>query len=196
MSEPSASSLSLTDRLRAYRAAAAPHVARVSAVARHWGARSWTFTQRAARKAAVLAKRGFLATLEVIEKTLLSHSGRERTQAVAVFTLIFAFAVTSVDFLLTGGPEFSQGARAATYTSQASLISARSPAPMGELAYAAPIETTIEPGVIEEAVVTPLSARAPAAQVAGLADAAEPPKPELERAEAPASQPTKAKDEA
>ena len=187
MLERSATLQSLTARLRAYRAAVAPHAAR-----------AWALTKLVAGKTARVSKRIFLATLEVIEKTLLSHSGRERTQAVAVFTLIFAFGVTSIDFLLTGGPELSQGARAAPYTSQASLISARTPTPMGELAYAAPVQTIIGEGVIEDATVTPLSARAPTSpDVADLADAPEALKPELVQTDAPATADrTKAKDAA
>lgn len=187
MLERSATLQTLAARLRAYRAAAAPHVSR-----------AWSLTKLVAGKTARVSKRIFLATLEAIEKTLLSHSGRERTQAVAVFTLIFAFGVTSIDFLLTGGPEFSQGARAAPYTSQASLISARTPTPMGDLAFAAPVQTTVVEGVIEDATVTPLSARAPAsAAVADLADAPEAPKPELVQTDAPASADrTKVKDAA
>ena len=128
--------------------------------------------------------------------TLTFRTGRERTQAVAVFTLIFAFGVTSVDFLLTGGPEVSQGARAAPYTSHVSLISARTPQPMRDLAFAAPVDMIVSPGVIEEANVVPLLARAPM-PVPELADAAPAPKAELERIEAQAATDrTKVKDAA
>jgi hypothetical protein len=193
MLERSATLQSLATRVRAYRTAAAPHVGRAWAVAKLWSARAWAFAKLAARKTAALSKRVFIACLVAIEKTLLSHSGRERTQAVAVFTLIFAFAVTSVDFLLTGGPELSPGATAAPYSAQANLIAARSPRPAAELAFAAPVETTVDEGVIEDATVTPLSARAPEPD---LADAAEPPKPEIERTEAPAAERTKDKGQA
>jgi hypothetical protein len=191
MLERSATLQALATRLRAYRTKAAPHVAKGVATARLWSGRSWAFAKLAARKAAALSKRALIATLTVIEKILLSHSGRERTHAIAVFTLIFAFGVTSVDYLLTGGPELSQGARAAPYTTQASLISARSPRPAAELAFAAAVETTVEEGVIEDATVTPLSARAPAPD---LADAPEPPKAEVERTEALGADRTKVKD--
>jgi hypothetical protein len=48
----------------------------------------------------------------------------------------------------------------------------------------------VDEGVIEDATVTPLSARAPAVD---LANAAEPPKPEIERAETPTTERTKVK---
>jgi hypothetical protein len=193
MLERSATLQSLAARLRAYRTAAAPHAARAWTATKLWSARAWAFAKLAVRTAAALSKRAFIAALILIEKTLLSHSGRERTQAVAVFTLIFAFGVTSVDYLLTGGPELSPGARAAPYAAHTNLIAARSPRADMELAFAAPVETTVEDGVIEEATVTPLSARAPAPD---LADAAEPPKPEIERPETPATERTKVKADA
>lgn len=91
---------------------------------------AWAWTKpraaRAWRQTRAFSKRALIATLMGMEKSLLTHQGRERTQAITVFTLIFAFAVTSVDFLITGGPEFSPGARAATYTSHVDLISPRS----------------------------------------------------------------------
>jgi hypothetical protein len=58
-------------------------------------------------------KRAALVTLEGLETVLLSPSGRERIHATATFSLIFLFAVTSVDFLISGGPEFGAPARAA-----------------------------------------------------------------------------------
>lgn len=191
MLERSAPLQSLTARFSAYRTAAAPHVARAWATTKRRSAQGWAFAKRVASKIAVLSKRALVATLSVIEKTLLSPVGRERVHATAVFTLIFAFGVTSVDFLLTGGPELSPGARAAPYVAQANLISARSPQPMGELAFAAPIETAVQDGVIEDATVTPLSARAPEV----IAAQATPAKAEVERPATP-SEPAKAKDEA
>ncbi|QGZ95719.1 hypothetical protein [Terricaulis silvestris] len=195
MLERSATLQSRIQQLRPYAAAAKAHAARGWAWTKRWSAWAWATAKVLARRAFILFKRALVATLGVIERTLLSERGRERVHATAVFTLIFAFGVTSVDYLLTGGPELSQGARAAPYTAQASLISARSPRPAADLAFAAPVQTTVDEGVIEDATVTPLSARAPA-QASELADAAEPPKPEVERTEAPASERTKVKDEA
>ena len=58
-------------------------------------------------------KRATLAALERIEAVLLSPTGRERVHASATFALILLFAVTSIDVLITGGPEFGAPARAA-----------------------------------------------------------------------------------
>jgi hypothetical protein len=90
---------------------AAPHVARGAVAAKAGARRAWA-----------LAKRMFILALIGVEKALLTHKGRERTQAIAVYTLIFAFFVSSVDFLLSGGPEFGPGAQAAAYTNHVDLI--------------------------------------------------------------------------
>jgi hypothetical protein len=193
MLERSATLQSRIQQLRPYAAAAKAHAVRGWAWTKRWSAWAWATAKVLARRAFILSKRALVATLGVIERTLLSERGRERVHATAVFTLIFAFGVTSVDYLLTGGPELSQGARAAPYTAQASLIAARSPRPAAELAFAAPVETTVDEGVIEDATVTPLFARAPEPD---LADATEAPKPEIERTEAPTSERAKVKDEA
>lgn len=58
-------------------------------------------------------KRGTNAVLGGLEAVLLSPSGRERVHAVSTFALIFMFAVTSVDFLIGGGPDFGTPAQAA-----------------------------------------------------------------------------------
>lgn len=90
---------------------AAPHVARGAAEVKVRAGQAWAFS-----------KRMFIRALVGLEGLLLTHKGRERTQAVAVFALIFGFFVTSVDFLLTGGPEFGPGAQAAAYTTHVDLI--------------------------------------------------------------------------
>lgn len=177
-------------RLRAVGSATAPAAGFAWAVVKNWSARSWAFAKTAARVSVNVAKRSSMSTLVAVERTLLSHSGRERTQAFAVWTLILAFGVTSVDFLLTGGPEFSQGARAAPYVSHASLISARTPQPASELEYAAPVDlAALNEGVVEEATVTPVVARV---EPAALLEAPEAPKAEVERTEGAADR-TKAK---
>jgi len=77
-------------------------------------------TSRAMRKGAV-------AVLAPVESALLSASGRERIHATATFALIFLFAVTSVDFLINGGPEFGAPARAAPSTPAIQAASSSSP---------------------------------------------------------------------
>jgi hypothetical protein len=194
MLERTTSRQSFATRLAAYRAVAAPRFARAWRVTARAAAEFWALAKLVVCRTWRLTKHATNAILNVVEKTLLSASGRERVHATAVFALIFAFGVTSVDYLLTGGPELSQGARAAPYAAQASLISARSPRPAADLAFAAPMDTTIEDGVIEEATITPLSARAPALQpMLGLADA-ENPKAEPAPSETGGADRTKAKD--
>jgi hypothetical protein len=97
------------------------------------------FCFRVARRAAVLAwkaavltfaflRRVLVRVLLAMETTLLDPAGRERVHATSVFALIFAFAVTSVDFLVTGGPEWSADAYAATRGAQVqSIVDAPSP---------------------------------------------------------------------
>ncbi len=167
-------------RLRAVGSATAPAAVFAWAVAKNWAGRSWALAKAAARTSVKFAKSTTASALVATERTLLSHSGRERTQAFAVWALILGFGVTSVDFLLTGGPEFSQGARAAPYVAHANLISARTPRPPSELAFAAPVETTVDEAVVDEATVTQTASRANAAQ---LIDAPNPPKAEIERTE-------------
>jgi hypothetical protein len=65
-------------------------------------------------------KRGLIGTLQGLEAVLLSAPWRERLHAAATFALIFLLAVTSVDFLISGGPEFGAPARIATAPVQAS----------------------------------------------------------------------------
>lgn len=168
-------------RLRAVGSATAPAATFAWAVVKNWAGRTWSKANAAARKSGKVAKGATNSVLVSLERTLLSHSGRERTQAFAVWALILAFGVTSVDFLITGGPEFSQGARAAPYVAPANLISARTPRPLTELAFAAPVEmTTVDEAVVDEATVTQTVSRADAAQ---LIDAPNPPKAEIERTE-------------
>lgn len=191
MAERFASIQTALQRVQPYAVAAREHSARAWAITKRWSAKAWAASKVLVGKAHRVSKRALIATLTVLEKVLLSPSGRERVHATAVFTLIFAFGVTSVDYLLSGGPEFSpSSARAAPYVSQASLISSRSPRPAAELAFAAPVETTIDEGVIEDAVVTPLSA--PARAVVLVED----PKPEPAAADGEAPQRAKNKGDA
>ncbi len=57
-------------------------------------------------------KRWTFQVLGPVETVLLNAASRERIHAAATFTLIFLFAVASVDFLIAGGPEFGVPARA------------------------------------------------------------------------------------
>ena len=73
----------------------------------------------AARGAARITRplrRGLSFVLAGPEKVLLSSAWRERIHASATFAMIFAFAVTSLDFMISGGFDF--GARAAQPQSQ------------------------------------------------------------------------------
>ncbi len=67
---------------------------------------------RAVRRAFTAS--GAPVVLEGVERVLLSPFHRERIYATTTFALIFLFAVTSVDFLISGGPEFGAPARAVT----------------------------------------------------------------------------------
>jgi hypothetical protein len=69
--------------------------------------------RRAVAVTARTSRRWTLIVLERLETVLLNASARERIHATATFALIFAFAVTSVDFMIAGGGEFGSPARAA-----------------------------------------------------------------------------------
>jgi hypothetical protein len=107
------------------------------AVLRH--VHRWLAT--AARISLSALRRATIATLYATERTLLSARGRERTHATAVFTLIFAFAVTSVDFLVTGGPDWEPAPQQrAEQTEPAQAVATSAPMP----ATAAPTSATIQ----------------------------------------------------
>lgn len=57
-------------------------------------------------------KRSVLIALAPFEHALLSAAWRERIHATATFSLIFLFAVSSVDFLVNGAIEFGTPAQA------------------------------------------------------------------------------------
>jgi hypothetical protein len=82
-----------------------------SAAERARNAARWTYHNVVIPTGRAL-RRGTLAALGAVESVLLSASGRERIHASAVFALIFMFAITSVDFLLSGAIEFGTPARA------------------------------------------------------------------------------------
>lgn len=107
--------------------------------------RAWRTIAPPLHSAVRAVRSGIRAGLAPIERTLLSAAGRERIHAVTVFTLIFAFAVTSIDFLVTGGPDFSGGAPR--------------PQQFASAAAASPISTTVTPAP-EPVSIAP----APAAQ--------------------------------
>ena len=86
--------------------------------------RAWAFASRFCRTASATSQRYAGATIGVlrrgtfqllgpVETALLNPVGRDRIHAIATFALIFLFAVTSVDFLISGGPEFGAPTRAA-----------------------------------------------------------------------------------
>jgi len=58
-----------------------------------------------------MLKRGTFHGLGPIERAMLSGKSREFIHATATFVLIFLFAITSVDFLIGGGPDFGSPAR-------------------------------------------------------------------------------------
>jgi hypothetical protein len=130
--------------------------------------RAWTALVRAARWTRAFARRALLATLSTIEGALLSAKGRERVHAVSVFALIFAFAVSSVDLLIAGGPELVSSARAATMNApRMDLIAATSSgrsaeqielAMLDETAAAAPEEVVaLAPAVVPRGEIIPVS---------------------------------------
>ncbi len=70
---------------------------------------------------------------------------RERIAATSAFAFIFGFLVWSVDFLVTGGPEWNPGAQAAEL--QAAYVQVEGPAPA--FADAAPPPMQFEPIALE-----------------------------------------------
>jgi len=101
--------------------------ARAWAAVVRWGGVAGRETWRAAKAFAAFSMRVAAAILLAIETTLLSARGRERVHAMSVFALIFAFAVTSVDMLVTGGPDIIASASAASApTPRVDLIAATS----------------------------------------------------------------------
>lgn len=76
-----------------------------------------------------VVRRTAVAVLEPVESVLLNASARERIHASATFSLIILFAVTSLDFLIAGGPEFGAPARAAQPARH--IVWADAPAPAG-----------------------------------------------------------------
>lgn len=102
-------------RSKAVRAHAwtAPRVAAAHAWTAPRAASAWRMTKTSSIRAFHASRRALHAGLGVVEKVLLSPSGRERTQATAVFALIFAFAITSVDAIITGGMDFAPVVREA-----------------------------------------------------------------------------------
>lgn len=117
----------------------------------------------ALRRARVVSKRAIVIALAPLEAILLSAPTRERIQAGATFALILAFAVSSVDFLLSGGPELNAPGRTAT-----------------QVAYASPISPVVrrdaETAVAENGVIAPetIIAPAPRARVVPTAYTVEP----------------------
>lgn len=118
-----------------------------------------------------VSKRALIATLGGFESVLLSAAWRERLHATATFSLIFLLAITSVDFLISGGPEFGSTARAAAAPIQASNSAPLSQTPV---MFEASPPTELAPELAETTSATvvelsqrfePLPAATPAAAV-------------------------------
>jgi hypothetical protein len=107
-------------------------------------ANAWRVAKAASISAFHACRRGLHAGLGVVERVLLSPSGRERTQATAVFALIFAFAVTSVDAIITGGMDFAPVVREANAaTPRERLATTSLPAETLLSEQAAPVEIAL-----------------------------------------------------
>jgi len=117
--------------------------------------RGWAWTCAAARDLLAALKRVTILILVVLERVLLSRRGRERVHATAVFTLIFAFLVSSVDFLIAGGPDFGPAQRVGPSVVQVDLVRATS-LPQAAVAAAADEETPVTRMNEPEGVVTPV----------------------------------------
>jgi hypothetical protein len=142
--------------------------------------RAWAFASRFCRTASATSQRYAGATIGVlrrgtfqllgpVETALLNPVGRDRIHATATFALILLFAVTSVDFLISGGPEFGAPARAAP---QQRLVRASPPPSAVDAA---------EPAVADEPAPTALSSaleEAREANVVALSQAFAAPAPE------------------
>lgn len=155
--------------------------ASLAARARHSGAVAWGSTsracgrglhalRRAGRWTAVVTRRGLVTTLRAMERPLLSPKGREWVHATSVFALIFAFAVSSVDMLITGGPELIGSARAASPPSaRIDLIAATSLPRDGTIQLAAVEDQPAPPAIVEPVVMIAPEAL-PRAEVIPVAD--------------------------
>lgn len=156
-------------------------------------ARLWRASTREARafsNAAVAnARRWLNIALAPLERVLLSERARERLHAGAVYALIFAFLVSSVDFLLSGGPEFGAAPRTATHVAYASPIApttrpsarvetaaAETIAPEDIMAPAPRARVTPTSFTISELIAPPLADAAPKADVVEAPAVAEPSK--------------------
>ena len=107
--------------------------------ARQAAGRASQAAQRALAVTSRALRRWTLFACERLEAVLLSAAGRERVHAIATFSLIFLFAVTSVDFLIAGGAEFGSPARAA----------------QPRAVYAAPAEHSVLPPLPDDFVAAP-----------------------------------------
>jgi hypothetical protein len=133
--------------LSALRARYEPAASRAFNAAGHVFSLATRATVRALAVTGSALRRAALAVLEAIETVLLSPAGRERIHAIATFSLIFLFAVASVDFLISGGPEFGAPAREAQPQPQR-MVRVWAPPSAG---------VSAAPTTIDEAVPTALS---------------------------------------
>lgn len=129
-------------QLAALRARYEPVVRHAYAVADQSVRRAITVTCRTLR-------RWTLAFLERVEAVLLSPAGRERVHAISTFALIFAFAITSVDFLIAGGGEFGSPARAARPQAPVYASVDRTPGPAVDVQVEEEIPTELAPALSE-----------------------------------------------
>lgn len=126
------------------------------------------------------SKRAAIGTLLTVENVLLSPNGRDRVHAVTVFSLIFGFAVMSVDMIVTGGPELIPSAQASSMGAPRVDLIASASTSDGEAVQLAEADVpapAVEPEQNSHLRQVALRAAAPprdAAPVADLLDAAEP----------------------
>lgn len=81
-------------------------------------------------------------------EALWSRSARERLLATGAFVALALFAVASLDFLVNGGPDWSQNAEAAPYVSGGGFVTLSA---LPDAPYVAPAD--LPPAAEEEALV-------------------------------------------
>jgi hypothetical protein len=130
-----------------------------------WSSRIWRGVSAAALWSFGVARAALGAMLLGLESVLLNAKRRELTHALSVFALIFALAVTSVDMIVTGGPELISSARAASpATARVDLIAATSLGNRREEIQLAAVEVEAAPVVevvLEDPIVLSPMALAP-----------------------------------
>lgn len=166
------------------------HTGRFLVNARHAYVTGAAAAVRALAVTGRVLRRATIAVLETLERVLLSPVGRERVHASATFALIFLFALTSVDYLLSGGPEFNAPARASQPERVLRAVYEAAPAELAAAPEAAPA------AVQQEETATALSPRMSEARGASVILVSQTFQPEPRRAEArPAAETRQAPDD-